>query len=45
MAKRKDGKETRQKLLDMACEVFAEKGFREAKLPISAGGPAPTWRR
>ena len=32
MAKRKDGKETRQKLLDMACEVFAEKGFREAKV-------------
>lgn len=30
MAKRKDGKETRQKLLDIACEVFAEKGFREA---------------
>jgi AcrR family transcriptional regulator len=32
MAKRRDGKETRQKLLDMACEVFAEKGFREAKI-------------
>jgi TetR/AcrR family transcriptional regulator, regulator of cefoperazone and chloramphenicol sensitivity len=32
MAKRKDGKETRQKLLDIACEVFAEKGFREAKI-------------
>ena len=32
MAKRKDGKETKQKLLDAACEVFAEKGFREAKI-------------
>lgn len=32
MAKRKDGKETRQKLLDVACQVFAEKGFREAKI-------------
>ncbi len=32
MAKRKDGKETKQKLLDIACEVFAEKGFREAKI-------------
>ena len=32
MAKRKDGKETRRKLLDAACEVFAEKGFREAKI-------------
>ncbi len=32
MAKRKDGKETKQKLLDVACRVFAEKGFREAKV-------------
>lgn len=32
MAKRKDGKETRQKLLDVACRIFAEKGFREAKI-------------
>jgi TetR/AcrR family transcriptional regulator, regulator of cefoperazone and chloramphenicol sensitivity len=32
MAKRKDGKETKQKLLDVACHVFAEKGFREAKI-------------
>ena len=32
MAKRKDGKETKQKLLDIACRVFAEKGFREAKI-------------
>ena len=32
MAKRRDGKETRQKLLDIACDVFAEKGFREAKV-------------
>ncbi len=32
MAKRKDGIETKQKLLDVACDVFAEKGFREAKI-------------
>ncbi|GAB6905918.1 Transcriptional regulator, TetR family [Desulfosarcina cetonica] len=32
MAKRKDGIETRQKLLDVACDVFAEKGFREATI-------------
>lgn len=32
MAKRKDGKETKRKLLDIACEAFAEKGFREAKI-------------
>jgi AcrR family transcriptional regulator len=32
MARRKDGKETKQKLLDVACHVFAEKGFREAKI-------------
>ncbi len=32
MAKRKDGKETRRKLLDTACEVFAEKGFQAAKV-------------
>ena len=32
MAKRKDGKETKQKLLDVACRIFAEKGFREAKI-------------
>ncbi len=32
MAKRKDGKETKQKLLDVACHVFAEKGFWEAKI-------------
>ena len=32
MAKRKDGKETKQKLLDVACQVFAEKGFRESKI-------------
>ncbi|BBO81593.1 TetR family transcriptional regulator [Desulfosarcina ovata subsp. sediminis] len=32
MAKRKDGKKTKQKLLDVACDVFAEKGFREAKI-------------
>lgn len=32
MAKRKDGIETKQRLLDVACQVFAEKGFREAKV-------------
>ena len=32
MAKRKDGQETKQKLLDVACNVFAERGFREAKI-------------
>lgn len=32
MAKRRDGIETKQKLLDAACRVFAEKGFREAKI-------------
>ena len=32
MAKRKDGKKTKQKLLDAACHVFAEKGFWEAKI-------------
>lgn len=32
MAKRKDGKVTRQKLLDAACEVFAKKGFQGAKI-------------
>jgi len=32
MAKRKDGKETKQKLLDAACEVFAEKGYRMATI-------------
>ena len=32
MAKRKDGEKTKQKLLDAACEVFAEKGFHAAKI-------------
>ena len=32
VAKREDGKETRQKLLNAACEVFAEKGYRKAKV-------------
>jgi AcrR family transcriptional regulator len=32
MAKRKDGKQTKQKLLDSACEVFAEKGYRMATI-------------
>jgi AcrR family transcriptional regulator len=32
MAKRKDGKATRQKLLDVACEIFAEKGYGGAKI-------------
>jgi AcrR family transcriptional regulator len=30
MAKREDGKETRSKVLNAACEVFARKGFRAA---------------
>jgi AcrR family transcriptional regulator len=30
MAKREDGKETRAKLLNSACEVFARKGYRAA---------------
>ncbi|MGD8366113.1 MAG: TetR/AcrR family transcriptional regulator [Desulfobacterales bacterium] len=30
MAKREDGKETRSKVLDSACEVFARKGYRAA---------------
>lgn len=32
MAKREDGRETRRKLLDAACEVFAQKGFRDARI-------------
>ncbi|MDA8137046.1 MAG: CerR family C-terminal domain-containing protein [Desulfobacteraceae bacterium] len=32
MTKREDGKETKRKLLDAACEVFAQKGFRDAKV-------------
>ena len=32
MTKREDGKETRWRLLNAACEVFAQKGFRDAKV-------------
>ena len=32
MAKRKDGRQTKQKLLDAACTVFSERGFRDAKV-------------
>ncbi len=32
MAIREDGKETRLRLLEAACEVFAEKGYRNAKV-------------
>jgi TetR/AcrR family transcriptional regulator, regulator of cefoperazone and chloramphenicol sensitivity len=32
VAKREDGKETRRRLLNAACEVFAEKGYRNAKV-------------
>ena len=32
MARREDGKETRNRLLNAACEVFAEKGYRNAKV-------------
>jgi len=32
MAQREDGKETRNRLLEAACEVFAEKGYHAAKV-------------
>ena len=32
MTKREDGQETRQRLLNAACDVFAEKSYREAKV-------------
>jgi TetR/AcrR family transcriptional regulator, regulator of cefoperazone and chloramphenicol sensitivity len=32
MAQRKDGRQTRARLLDAACSVFSEKGFRNAKV-------------
>ena len=32
MAKREDGKETRSRILNSACEVFAEKGYQTAKV-------------
>ncbi len=32
MIKREDGRETRKRLLDAASEVFAQKGFRDAKV-------------
>jgi len=32
MAKREDGKETRSKILNSACEVFAEKGYQTSKV-------------
>jgi AcrR family transcriptional regulator len=32
MAQREDGKETRNRLLEAACEVFAEKGYQAAKV-------------
>ncbi len=32
MAKRKDGIETRERILTIACEVFAEKGYHDAKV-------------
>lgn len=32
MTKREDGKETRRRLLEAACDVFAEKGYRQAKV-------------
>lgn len=32
MAQREDGKETRNRLLNAACEVFAKKGYRNAKV-------------
>ena len=32
MAQREDGKETRSRLLNAACEIFAKKGYRKAKV-------------
>jgi len=32
MAKREDGKETRFRLLNAACDVFAKKGYRDARV-------------
>jgi TetR/AcrR family transcriptional regulator, regulator of cefoperazone and chloramphenicol sensitivity len=32
MAKREDGKETRRRLLNAACDVFAKKGYRDARV-------------
>ena len=32
MPQREDGKETRKRLLNAACEIFAEKGYRNAKV-------------
>ncbi|MDL2328239.1 CerR family C-terminal domain-containing protein [Desulfosarcina sp. OttesenSCG-928-A07] len=32
MTKRKDGQITRQKILDAACDIFSEKGFRQARV-------------
>jgi len=32
VTKREDGKETRWRLLNAACEVFAQKGYRDAKV-------------
>jgi AcrR family transcriptional regulator len=32
VTKREDGKETRRRLLNAACQVFAEKGYRNAKV-------------
>lgn len=34
MTKREDGKETRRRLLDAACEVFSQKGYRDAKVAM-----------
>jgi len=32
MTKREDGKETRRRLLEAACDVFAERGYRQTKV-------------
>ena len=32
MAKREDGKETRRRLLSAACKIFAQKGYRHARV-------------
>ena len=45
-AHRKDGIETRERLLETACSVFAAKGFQDASIAeISANMPGPTWLR
>ena len=37
MAKREDGKETRLRVLNAACEIFAQKGYRDARVADICG--------